>query len=78
MTDKEYAVKARELNVRISESKLHEASVNRDQGFRRLQAEFEEKMAKLHFEVDRAKIELERDKHFLELAKSDLERGYTA
>jgi hypothetical protein len=78
MTEKEQRVRRCELAVRSQESKVREAQCNLQHGYARLQADLEREYAKLKFELERETIRLEQEKSLLELALSELARGYDA
>jgi hypothetical protein len=76
MTVKEQAVETARLDVLLQESRVCEAERALNEGFKKLKCEFETAVNKLREELEREKIKLDKEKTYLQLAKSDMERGF--
>lgn len=76
ITEKEQRVRSAEIDVKVQESRVREARVACEQGYKKLQAELEKEYDKLKREVERAELGLEWEKSRLELAQADLQRGF--
>ncbi len=69
MTDKEYRVQRLELEVRDQKTRLRDAKQELDQGYIKLQADFEKDYAKLKTSYERAGIALAQTQSILEQAQ---------
>ena len=76
ITEKEMRVATAKIYVQRAESEYNEAVKDLGEGYKKLQAEFEQSYAKLKGTAERKKMDLDQQKVYLELAEADLERGF--
>lgn len=76
MTEKELNVKRSELDVRTQETRLRDAKVALDEGYKKLKADFDSAYAKLKSDYERECINLEREKLYLKQAQEVVAQGF--
>ena len=76
MNEKELNVKRCELDVRIQETKVRDAKIALDEGYKKLKAEFDKEYSLLKSAYEREIIYLEREKAYLENARAMLAKGF--
>lgn len=76
MNEKELNVKRCELDVRTQETKVRDAKIALDEGYKKLKAEFDKEYSLLKSAYEREIIYLEREKAYLENARAMLAKGF--
>jgi len=74
--EKQHWARQAEIDLRIQETRVREAQINLDQGYKKLLAEMEKEYAKLKFELEREKLKLEEARECLKHRKEDAERPF--
>jgi hypothetical protein len=78
MTDKELAVRRCEIDVQLQARRVQDAQNALHFGMKKAQIEFDEKVANLTTELEKARLDLQREEAFLANAQAELERGFEA
>ena len=76
MNEKELKLTHYELDVRVQETKVHDARVQLDEGYKRLMAEFEREYVLLKNNYERELLRLDRERAYVTFAKDELARGF--
>ena len=76
MNEKELKLRHYELDVRVQETKVRDAKIQLDEGYKKLMADFEREYALLKNNYERELLRLERERAYVELAKEELSRGF--
>ena len=76
MNEKELKLRHHELDVRVQETKVRDAKLQLDEGYKKLQADFEREYAQLKSNYERELLRLDREKACVDFAKDELARGF--
>lgn len=76
MTEKELLVQRYQHDVRLQETRVRDAKIAMEEGYKKLMADFEREYERLKSEYERECITLEKEKLYLKHAQDAMEKGF--